>query len=67
VSKLPDELQAEALKFILLYQFVEVDVKELKDYAHVIPKNEIIEPGGEGKIRKQLAAESALITARASF
>jgi hypothetical protein len=47
MSEFADELQAEALKLILLNQFVEVDVEELKDDAHVIPKHEIIEPKEE--------------------
>jgi DNA helicase IV len=44
VSEFSDELQAEALKLILLNQFVEVDVKQLEDDAHVISKHKIVEP-----------------------
>lgn len=44
MSKFTYELQAKALKFILLNQFVEVDVEQLKNYAHVIAEYKIIEP-----------------------
>lgn len=48
VCKFADKLQAEALKFILFDQFVEVYVKQLKNDAHVIPKHEVIKPRKHG-------------------
>ena len=47
MSKFTYELQAKALKFVLLDQFVEVDVQQFKNYAHVIAKHKIIEPGSK--------------------
>jgi hypothetical protein len=52
-------LQAKALKFILLDQFVEVDVEQLENYAHVIAEYEIIEPKSKQKdIFNQLAYDT---------
>ena len=53
MSKFSDELQAKALKLILLNQFVEVDVEKLKNDAHVISKNKIIEPR-ERKVKTEI-------------
>jgi len=44
VGKFPNELQTEALKFVLLNQFVQVDVQQFKYNTHMIAKDEIIEP-----------------------
>lgn len=44
VSEFADQLQAEALKLVFLDQLVQINVQQLKDDAHVVPKHEIIEP-----------------------
>lgn len=62
MSKFANELQAKALKFILLNQFVKIDVEQLENYAHMITKYKIIEPnspekkeGGEERERRENA------------
>lgn len=44
MSELADELQTEALKFVLFDQFVQIDVQQFKDDAHVIAEYKVIKP-----------------------
>lgn len=53
MSKLTNELQAKTLKFILLNQFVQIDVEQLKNYAHVITKYKIIEPNSRREEKRE--------------
>lgn len=57
MSKFTYELQAKTLKFILLNQFVKIDVEQLEDYAHVIAEYKKVEPRGKREREREREEE----------
>lgn len=53
MSKFTNKLQAEALKLIFLDQLIQIYMQKLKNDAHVIPKNKVIEPESEAENSRQ--------------
>ena len=51
MSELPDQLEAETLKLVLLDQLIQVNGKQLEGDAGVRTEREVVEPAKKNKSR----------------